>query len=116
MSSKDNAIEINCDSDESKTPTDNQVEVNPDEYEQPDIPSRVLGIGDEDFARLTYETKDIDLMRHQCYWIEQPEMASFVRVGKDKSQNVILLRSHSYQQLITNVRYFQNLSRSIHAT
>ena len=50
MSSKDNAIEVDCDSDESKTPTDNQVEVNPDDYEQPEIPSRVLGIGDDDFA------------------------------------------------------------------
>ena len=88
MSSKGNAIQIDSDSDESKTPTDNQVEMNPDDYKQPDIPSRVLGIGDEDFACLTYETKDIDIMRHQYYWMEQPEIASFVRVIKHKSPNV----------------------------
>ena len=62
MSSRENAIEIDCDSDESKTPTDNQVEMNPDDYKQPDIPSRVLCIGDEDFACLTYETKDIYIL------------------------------------------------------
>ena len=64
MSSKDNAIGIDCDSDESKTSTDNQVEMNPDDYVQPDVPSRAFGIGSDDFVFLTYETKDIDLMRH----------------------------------------------------
>ena len=58
MSSKGNAIEIDCDSNEYKTPTDNQVDVNPDNYEHPEITSRVLGIGDEDFVCLTYETKE----------------------------------------------------------
>ena len=53
MSSKDNAINIDSDSDDFTTPTDNQVEqVNLGDYEQPEIPSRVLEIGDEDFACL----------------------------------------------------------------
>ena len=64
MSSKDNAIKIDSDSDDSKRPTDNQVEVNPDDYDQTEIPPRVLEIGDEDFASLTYETKYIDVMKH----------------------------------------------------
>ena len=88
MSSKDNAIEIDSDSDDSKTPTDNQVEVNPDDYEQPEIPARVLGIGDEDFVCLTYTTNDIDIMKHPYYWMEQSEMASFVRVIQHKSPDV----------------------------
>ena len=72
MSSKDNEIDIDCDRGEYKTPTDNQVEVNPYDYEQPEITSRVLGIDDEDFACLTYETNDINIIRHQQYWMEQP--------------------------------------------
>ena len=88
MSSKDNAIEIHSDSDDSSTKTGVQVDVNPEDYVQPDIPSRVLGIGDEDFACLTYETKDINCLKDPNYWIEQSEMASFIRVIQDKSPDV----------------------------
>ena len=116
MSSKDNAIGIDCDSDESKTSTDNQVEVNPDDYVQPDVPSRAFGIGSDDFVLLTYETKDIDIMRHPYFWMEQSHIASFIRVIQGKSPNVILLRNQSYLQWTTIGRNFQHLSRSIHAT
>ena len=124
MSSKGNAIQIDSDSDESKTPTDNQVEMNPADYKQPDIPSRVLCIGDEDFACLTYETKDIDIMRHQCYWIEQPEMASFVRVIKDKSPNVHFVENpllpaidYKCEKLPGSVKiYSRNINTGHHTT
>ena len=88
MSTKESAIEIHSDSDDSKIQTDNQVEVNEDDNEQDDFPSRVLGIGDEDFACLTYETKDINRLKDPNYWIEQSEMASFIRVIPDKSPDV----------------------------
>ena len=88
MSTKESAIEIDSDSDDSKIQTDNQVEVNADDNEQDDFPSRVLGIGDEDFACLTYETKDINRLKDPNYWIEQSEMASFIRVIPDKSPDV----------------------------
>ena len=88
MSSKDNAIEIHSDSDDSSTKTGVQVDVNPEDYVQPDIPSRVLGIGDDEFACLTYEAKDIEIMKHPYFWIEQPHMASFIRVVPYKSPHV----------------------------
>ena len=53
MSTKESAIEIHSDSDDSNTKTGVQVDVNPEDYVQPDIPSRVLGIGDDEFACLT---------------------------------------------------------------
>ena len=53
MSSKDNAIEIHSDSDDSSTKTGVQVDVIPEDYVQPDIPSRILWIGDDEFSCLT---------------------------------------------------------------
>ena len=116
MSSKDNAIEIHSDSDDSSTKTGVQVDVNPEDYVQPDIPSRVLGIGDDEFACLTYEAKDIEIMKHPYFWIDQPHMASFIKVICINLHMFILLSYHSYLTLHTNVRNFQHLSRSIHAT
>ena len=55
MSSKENAINIDSESNESKTTTDNQVEVNPDDYKQGDITSRTLEIGDDYLSCLTHE-------------------------------------------------------------
>ena len=102
MSSKDNAIKIDSDSDDSKTPTDNQVEMNHDDYEQGQILSRELEIGDEDSACLTYKTKDIDLMKHPYYWVEQPEMVSFVRFIQHKSPDV-----HFVENTLLPVIYYK---------
>ena len=124
MSSKDNSIGIDWDSDESKPSTDNQVEVNPDDCVQPDVPSRAFGIGSDDFVFLTYETKDIDIMRHQYYWIEQPEMVSFVRVIKQKSPIVHFFENpllpaidYNWEKLPASVKiYSRNMNTGHHTT
>lgn len=124
MSSKDNAIGIDCDSDESKTPTDNQVEVNPDDYVQPDVPSRAFGIGSDDFVLLTYETKDIDIMRHPYFWMEQSHIASFIRVIQGKSPNVHFVEKpilpaidYNWEKLPASVKiYSRNMNTGHHTT
>ena len=63
MSSKDKVINIDSKSDKSKTSTDNQVEMNPEGYNQPEIPPGTLGIGDEEFESLTYTNNDINIIQ-----------------------------------------------------
>ena len=93
MSSMHEAIEIDSDSDESRNTNNLQDEVNPNGYVQPNIPTRALWIGTDDLACLTYKREDIQHMRHPFYWIEQLEMASFIRVIPDKSPNVHFVES-----------------------
>ena len=124
MSSKDNAIEVDCDSDESKTSTDNQVEMNPDDYVQPDVPSRAFGIGSDDFVLLTYETKDIDLMRHPYFWMEQSHIASFIKVIQGKSPKVHFVEKpilpaidYNWEKLPASVKiYSRNMNTGHHTT
>ena len=63
-------------------------------------------------------------MRHQCYWIEQPEMASFVRVVEDKSPIVHFVENpllpaidYNWEKLAESVKiYSRNMNTGHHTT